>query len=265
MKRDEILNLAATPEERLLVGQLWDKARLADQAGRLSGTKFLSPAETDFALRVCERAGFPAVPDGGYDGAERCVMLLLPAWVEPEDAVSAPDNPIAVLRLEPHGHTALSHRDYLGALMGAGIQREALGDILVQPDGAFVFCLSELTPYLLQNLTQAGRERLTVSLAERADAAAAAAAQDGEDLDATVMSLRLDAVLAVGFRMARETAKNAVLQGLCTVNHRAVNKPERTVSAGDLLSLRGYGRLRLEALSGETRKGRTRIRLVRFR
>lgn len=259
------MNLAATPEERLLAGQLLDKARLADQAGRLTGTKFLSPAETAFAQLVCERAGFSAVQDGGYDNAERCVMLLLPEWMEPDETVSSPDNPITVIRLQPHGKTVLTHRDYLGALMGVGIQREALGDILVEEGNAFVFCLSELTPYLLQNLTQAGRERLTVSLADRAEAAAAAAAQSGEDMEATVMSLRLDAVLSVGFRMAREAAKNAVLQGLCTVNHRAVNKPERTVSAGDLLSLRGHGRLRLTELSGETRKGRTRIRLMRFR
>lgn len=265
MKRDDLLSLATTSEERLLAGLLWDKARLADQAGRLTSTKFLSPAEAAFAQTVCDRAGFSAVPDGGYDGAERCVMLMLPEWMEPDEATFAPENPITVIRLKPHGKTALTHRDYLGALMGSGIQREALGDILVEEGNAFVFCLSELTPYLLQNLTQAGAERLTLSVAERSDAAAAVAAQAGEIIDATVMSLRLDAVLAIGFRMARESAKSAVLQGLCSVNHRVVNKPERTVLAGDLLSLRGHGRIRLLEITGETRKGRTKICLMRFR
>ena len=160
LKRDGALDLAATPEERLLAGQLWDKAVFTGKTRRVSATKFLTPAEAAFAETLCTRAGFQLTLDGGYEGAERRTALFLPDGWETIHIFDTPDDPLAVLCMKPHGDTALSHRDYLGALMGAGIQREAVGDILVQDGTAYCFCLAELAPYLLQNMTQAGRESL---------------------------------------------------------------------------------------------------------
>ena len=87
----------------------------------------------------------------------------------------------------------------------------------------------------------------------------------GEPVTATVLSLRLDAVLAAGFGLSREEAKAAVAVGLCSVNHQPVLKPERLVQPGDLLSFKGRGRVRFTETGGETRKGRTFIRLLRYR
>ncbi len=264
LKRDGALDLAATPEERLLAGQLWDKAVFTEKTGRVSATKFLTPAEAAFAETLCTRAGFQLTLDGGYEGAERRTALFLPDGWETIHIFDTPDDPLTVLCMKPHGDTALSHRDYLGALMGAGIQREAVGDILVQDGTAYCFCLAELAPYLLQNMTQAGRERVTTTQVCRADVPAIEAPA-GEPVTATVLSLRLDAVLAAGFGLAREEAKAAVAAGLCSVNHQPVLKPERLVQPGDLLSFKGRGRVRFTETGGETRKGRTFIRLLRYR
>lgn len=265
MKRDEALRLARSEAERLLAAQAFDKAMLAEKSGRAAATKFLTPAEAAFVRRFCERAGLRAAFDGGYAGAERCVALFAPEYyMEAADAVESEENPVTVLRATNSGGAALTHRDYLGALMAAGIRREAIGDIAVHGAEAYIFCLAELTPYLTQNVTQAGCVRLTLKEARRSDVPAADGS-DGETVAATVSSLRLDAVAAAGFRLSREEAKAAVERGLCSVNHLPAAKPDTAVAEGDLISVRGKGRIRLAEVRGETRKGRVAVTLLRYR
>ncbi|PWL52363.1 MAG: RNA-binding protein [Clostridiales bacterium] len=265
MKRDEALRLAHSEAERLLAAQAFDKAALAEKSGRVAATKFLTPAEAAFVRRFCERVGLRAAFDGGYAGAERCVALFAPEYyMEAADAVESEENPVAVLRATNSAGAALTHRDYLGALMAAGIRREAIGDIAVHGAEAYIFCLAELTPYLTQNVAQAGRARLTLNEVGRA-AVPATDESDGEAVAATVSSLRVDAVAAAGFRLSREEAKAAVERGLCSVNHLPAAKPDAAVAEGDLISVRGKGRIRIAEVRGETRKGRVAVTLLRYR
>lgn len=265
MKRDEALRFARSEAERLLAGQALDKAFLAEKSGRVTATKFLTPAEAAFLRRFCGRAGLRAVFDGGHADAERSVALFPPEYMmEDADAVQSEGNPVAVLRATNSGGISLTHRDYLGALMAAGVRREAVGDICVCGAEAYLFCLAELVPYLTQNVTQAGRARLTLETAEREDVPAAGE-PEGDLVSATVSSLRVDAVAAAGFRLSREEAKAAVAQGLCGVNHLPADKPDACVAEGDLISVRGKGRLLLAEVRGETRKGRVAVTLIRYR
>ena len=261
MKRDEALRLAHSEAERLLAAQAFDKAALAEKSGRVAATKFLTPAEAAFVRRFCERVGLRAAFDGGYAGAERCVALFAPEYyMEAADAVESEENPVAVLRATNSAGAALTHRDYLAA----GIRREAIGDIAVHGAEAYIFCLAELTPYLTQNVAQAGRARLTLNEVGRA-AVPATDESDGEAVAATVSSLRVDAVAAAGFRLSREEAKAAVERGLCSVNHLPAAKPDAAVDEGDLISVRGKGRIRIAEVRGETRKGRVAVTLLRYR
>ena len=100
---------------------------------------------------------------GGYPGAERTICLFLPDWQEPEDALAlamADEGPVKVLRCTHNADGGITHRDILGAILGQGITREKVGDLLVGPESCDVLVLEELADYLLLHLDSAGRTRL---------------------------------------------------------------------------------------------------------
>ncbi|MBR5519740.1 MAG: hypothetical protein IKU55_03385 [Clostridia bacterium] len=256
---------ALSSDDRLLVRHVMDKAALAEKTSRLTSTKFLTPAEVALVRRFCAFAAIRVIFDGGSAEAERCVALFPPPYCDGiDDEYLLEDSPVAILRASVKGDTVLTHRDYLGALMAAGVQREAVGDIEVHEHEAYLFCLTELVPYLSQNVTQAGRAPLTLSVIDRADLPPREA-PDGEVLQATVSSLRLDALVAAGYHLSREDARAVIEQGLCSVDHLPVTKADAAVSEGILVSVRGKGRMKLTEVRGETRKGRLALTLFRYR
>ena len=152
---------------------------------------FCSPQQQALALDLLRRAGVPErayLRTGGYDGAERALILFLPDWMEPESA----ESPIRCLRTVFRVEEKVNHRDLLGSLMGLGIVREKVGDILVGPDSADLLVLDTVTDFLLSSWTSAGRAKLTV--AEIDPSHLHMPEIKCEEVRDTVSSLRLDAV-----------------------------------------------------------------------
>ena len=141
--------------------------------------------------------------------------------------------------------------------MGMGIIREKLGDILVSPDSADLMVLDTVADFLLQSWNTAGRARLNVSEIEPGHLHIPEVRYE-ERLD-TVSSLRLDAVCATGFRMARGKAAALIESGRVQLNWRECTKPDRQVSAGDTVYARGFGKFELTEIGGLTKKGRIPI------
>lgn len=251
--------LGLSGEERLAMAKVLDRAGQAQRRNIPAHTDFLSPQQRQTALDLLRLAGVPEtayVSGGGYDGAERQVLVFLPGWLEPEDA----ELPIRCLRAAYREEDRPSHRDFLGSLMGMGIVREKIGDILVGPSSADLLVLDSAEAFLLQSWTSAGRTKLKVS-AVGLDNLHIPAAQRRELRD-TVSSLRLDAVAASGFRMARGKAAGLIESGKVQLNWRECTKTDRLLEAGDVVSARGYGKFELAEVGGPTRKGRTSIVLL---
>ena len=188
-------------------------------------------------------------------GAERTVAYYLPEYLAPEDWLA--DGVVACLRATFYEKNALTHRDMLGALMGAGLRRDAIGDIYVAEDHCDFFVLDELAQYLLDNLTSAGRtalklRRLPLCEVERPP-------ERLRELRVTVSSLRLDGVLSAAFHVSRADAAQAVNAGRVAVNGAVCVKPDRQLAPQDVLALRGKGKLRILSLDGETKKGRQAV------
>ncbi len=255
-----VLPQRETEEEKLLLRRALDRANSAGRTNVMTSLGFLTRAERAYLERALPYEGITPVFDGGYPEAERSFALFLPEYLTPEDGVSETYSPLACLRIDNTAGTCLTHRDYLGSLLALGIRREVLGDILVDGDHAFLLCTREILPYLLQNYEKAGACSLRVSEAERSDLPRVV--ETGRTVMGTVASLRADAVLALAFRLSREEAKNAFRAGLCAKNHTVLEKAEAELAQGDLLSLRGRGRVRLTEIRGESRKGRTFVTLL---
>lgn len=261
MNRRELLDRAsATAEERLLLGRVWDKYEQCRSRCVPTHTEFLSPQEQAAARRLLQAIGAEESEYaffGGYEGAERRQLHFLPDW-----AFGPEEDAAAALRCRFYEAGTLNHRDFLGSLMGLGLTREKIGDILVGENSADVLVSRTAEPFLLEQWESAGRAHLQVAPLALADVTAPAQAQ--REVRDTVSSLRLDSVLSSGFSISRQKAADAVTAGRVEVNWLACAKPDRAVTEGDVLTVRGLGKCKLTAVGGPTKKGRLPVTLIRY-
>ena len=216
-------------------------------------TRFLEPSAWEDARRAAGQAGVHVGFYGGYPGSERCLAAFFDGD-EPEIG----EWPVTALRLEWNAKFARpAHRDLLGAVMGLGIERETTGDIAMGTwrgdDCAYLFCAPEVADYLCRNLQSAGRAALKVSVAAETPSLKP---PEGTFLRITVQNERLDAVLAAACRLSRSEAQRLVAAGLVKLNHVPCLRGDARLSEGDLISARGFGRVRVDRFDGESRRGR---------
>lgn len=265
MTKKELLDRCArSGEERVLLARVLDKLEQTHSRGVPAHTPFLSPGEGACVADLLNAWGRPRhLFWGGYTGAERTVCAFLPDWQEAEDFLADPEGPLAAVEAVFPQNASLGHRDILGALMGMGLTREKLGDILLPDAGRCqVAVLRETLPILLSQWESAGRWRLEVkeiSLSQLVPRPAQV-----KIIRDTVATPRLDAVLAAGFSMSRAKAAACISAGKAAVNHRECLKGDRLVGEGDVLTCRGLGKCVVKEVPGQSKKGRTMLVLERY-
>jgi len=248
-------------DDKFCLAAVEDEIEKCSRENRITHTDFLDMRIQGLAEPICKKAGVNFFFDGGYDNPERRIIVFMPDYASKEDYND--DQPMEILRvIHKEGGKALSHRDYLGSLLGLGITRDKIGDIIVYPNGADIIILKEMEEFLLANYDKAGRTELSLSI-EPISMLNLADVKTVEITD-TIASLRLDAVLASGFRASRTKAAEAVKQGFVFLNNVQVTKPDKEVKQGDIIVLRGRGKCVLEQIGGSSKKGRTFITIKRY-
>ena len=262
-KRELLDKFARDGDHRLLLARVLDQQQRAEQRGVPTHTGFLSPAEqaqsADLLMAAAPRQG---VLFGGYPEAERKLWAFLPDWLEEETWREGEDCPVCALQVKVHDSANLTHRDYLGSLMGLGLTREKIGDILLTGEGAQVLVLRETLPILLSQWEKAGRYPARLEEIPLSDLTPSQG--EVKKIRATVATQRLDAVLAAGFSIPRSRAADLIRGGRVMVNHRPCEKADKTVEAGDVLTCRGLGKCVLTQVGGTSRRGRTILELDRY-
>ena len=256
-------------EKEILISKALDKKRQSTDNSMITHTNFLSLDEIS-TVRTTDRE-YNEYTDtfyyGGYGDSERQLALFVPKFYDANDifvflSANEDDNPICIVRLKKDKFTALSHRDYLGAIMGLGIKREMIGDIKVTDEGADVFCLKSAANYICENLKKSGRgsvtgEILPVSSFDRAE-------DKFEICFTTVASLRLDGVISAFFNLSRSTAAEIVNKGLVYVNSSQCLKADYALKEGDKIVLRGKGKTVLTEIKGTSKKGKLKIEYKKY-
>ena len=262
MNKTELLNkFSKDAEERVVLARVLDQMDRAQRRSIPCATQFLSPAQRAAAEPLLAASGHPKhLFAGGYEGAERTICVFLPDWQEAEDYAAGEE--LAAIEAQFPPNTDLSHRDILGGLMGIGLTREKVGDILMLEDKAQIVALKEAAPIILSQFDQAGRARL--KLREISLSQLSPAPVQVKVVHDTVAALRLDAVLASGFSIARGKAADLISAGRVSVNHRECVKGDKAVAEGDILTCRGLGKCVLKSVGGQSRKGRIIIEIERY-
>lgn len=244
-------------EEDIFARRLRELALRAAHRGEAVFTHFLDLNQAQTALLTAREAGVSVVLNGGYEEAERRVAAFYA--YDPPAGEEWPICPVRIAWRPQFGSPG--HRDILGALMGLDFERERIGDIVLDRDCAWLFAEPEMGAYIASNLQSAGRVTVKCGIAEGVPSLPE---PEGRHVRDTVPSMRLDALVAAGFSLSRAEAARAIDQGRVFLNQAQTLRTDASVPEGALISLRGSGRFRLEAVEGETRKGRWAVRLFLY-
>lgn len=239
--------------------------RMIDLAEQVLGgrpfrlTDFMSPA--GLAIADAVHANYPGIKvetSGGYQGAER----LRIAFVD-QDFQGKVSMGIQALKVswDPR-FRLLTHRDVLGSLIGLGLERGKLGDIMVAQGGATILVDETVADFVVQNFKKIAMVSVEVSPMDLDQIKPKE--EKIKEIRTTVASLRLDSVASSGFSLSRTKVVEAIKAGLLQVNWQAAKGPSQEVAEGDMISMRGRGRVKVEAITGQSKKGRTGVFLKRF-
>ena len=246
-------------EDRLLVKHLLDLGEKALTTESALYADFLDPRQREAITReLAVVPGLRCLYYGGYRRAERQRLVLAPDFL----LLEAIDPRLAYLEITPAAPTGLSHQDYLGSLLALGLRREKIGDLIVLAAGCQAVTTEEMAPYIQANLRRVGRAGAAVTAIEPEQLQVPPERE--KEIRTTVASPRLDAVAADGFGVSRTRMAREIKAGRVRVNWQPMLNPDRLLAAGDVISIRGRGRVVLMEITGQTKKGRFGLVLKRL-
>lgn len=235
-----------------------DKVEQFYKMGKVVSTNFFDPSE--IVMILGEIKYVPHVIWGGFDGAERKIVLIGCEIEDCEYVNLIASEFISVLRISVI-NGVLSHRSILGSVLGLGIKREMIGDIIVQNNLCDIIVSKNIAEFILNNFKFVGHEKVEVheiSLDE-----IMIQEDSSKEVKTTVSSLRLDSVISAGYGISREKSSSLVKGEMVKLNHIVVKSAVKVLREGDLISVRGKGRLEIREIGGVSKSGRIKIILAR--
>ncbi|OOE12008.1 RNA-binding protein [Fictibacillus arsenicus] len=244
------------PEEHEFVDRVmrWKSETVERYSPKL--TDFLDPREQEIVKTIVGNDSDVRLSLwGGSSFSERKRALLFPEYYE-----AAQDDFQLVFYdiVYPSKFTQIEHRDVLGALMNIGVKRGKYGDILITGDKVQFVCAAEISGFIELNLTKIGKSGIKLHHIKSNDLMEIKT--DYDERNGTVSSLRLDVIVAEIYNLSRSKASPLIQQGRVKLNHKITDQAAAEVMEGDELSVRGFGRSKLFAIEGMTKKEKWRIR-----
>lgn len=201
---------------------------------------------------------------GGFEDSERKIAVFFPDYADGIDYIKENTelSPIVALNIKKDSFSALTHRDYLGAVMGLGIKREAVGDIIVTDKGCSMAVIRSVAAYIKENLTSVGRGSVKVEITDTFSDFESNTTF--EEKRCYVSSMRLDGVLSAAFSLSRNTAAEKIRRGEVLMNGVVMSKPDIKVPFGAKLVIHGSGKVIIDEDAGLTKKGRQAFLIKKF-
>jgi RNA-binding protein YlmH len=246
--------------EKLVEARIRDIFTIAGKNREKKASNFLDPREQQIAEAIA--GSFPGLSfyfDGGHEEAERKIIVAYP-----QDRSDEPlQQPLGALRItpkDPDEHPG--HRDYLGSILGLGINREKLGDILVGKAGADIIVKQEIMEYIGLNLVKVGNT--SVDVEEISVKELLQPERPYKEMKSTVASLRLDAIAGIAFGLSRSKMAPFIKGENIRLNFKTVKDPATPVKEGDVISANRLGRAKVAEVGGQSKKGRIFVKVHRY-
>ena len=266
MNKTEILEEYKNQEQRLLAAKILDKLEFTRTKNKIQYTDFLNLNEQEMAMKLLKKVDCSNYYFfGGKENLERKILVIYPDKLTEEMSRKNDDKIISIIRIKLPNELEgqYDHRTYLGSCIKIGIEREKIGDILVERTGADIIAKSEVTEFLFQNLAQLTRfkssEIAIQSISEIKDVEVTKI-----EISAIVAYIRLDNIVSTLAKTSRSKAQEILKQERVFLNHQVETKSSKEVKVGDVITIRGKGRFEFKEIAGNTRKGRFVIKIDKY-
>jgi RNA-binding protein YlmH len=244
-------------EEALLIKRFKELENRSYNRGVYEYSDFLNIYEQDLLFRNINTS-FSLF--GGYENAERQIAV----FGNEEDFGYSPSYPIVCILVSPLMQKFaddLTHRDFLGSVLGLGIKRETIGDIIIKNNTGYIFCLNTIADFITENLKKV---RHTSVKCEKVTETPEEVNPESTEKFIIVASERLDVIIAEIYNLSRSESNNLFLAKKVFVNGKLTENNSHKIKTGDIVSVRGFGRFNWLGTSGETKKGRLKATVEIF-
>ena len=211
---------------------------------------FMSPTSLYEATTILKGGKYTVF--GGVDFAERKMIR----FGSIEELGYEEPFPIAVLKIALQGGkfaSPITHRDVLGAVLNLGIERQKLGDIFINGTFCYVIADKTVAKLIIEELKSVGRNKVAV---EEIDRVPIEFAPQKKEMEFSIASNRVDAVLCKVYSLSRETSSALFDKGLVAINCKPCESPSKPLKEGDVVTARGFGKLVFEGEGGFSKKGK---------
>lgn len=236
-------------EDQILIDHLLDLALQSERYGSSTFSDFLNLNEqTIFYENREEFKGYLYRIYGGYEDAERQMVQFYQTYCSDDPY------PIVCVCIEPVSEKFsehLTHRDFLGAVLNLGIDRCKTGDILIKEHTAYLFCKESIASFICEHLINVKHTKVKAKIT---DILLATLKPEMKTKQGTVTSVRIDSIVALAFNLSRSQASRYISQKLVFINGRQADSNSRVPKDGDLVSVRGLGRFKLELTAQKSKK-----------
>jgi RNA-binding protein YlmH len=242
---------------KLLIAKANDWARQVLKKQECNFYDFFDPASQEQIADIIKEyntLGFSFY--GGYEYAERKMLSIYPKEEMPEER----EFKISILGFS--NTQAITHRDVLGALMGLGINREKTGDILFNEDRAYIYLKENIADYVMMHLNRIGNHEVSLNKCNHTDVIMKE--PEGKELNIIVASMRADGIISAAFKMSRSLSQQYIKGERVKVNHQLLIKQMKELKKGDIVSIRGKGRIEIIKENGNTKKGNIKLAVKRY-
>lgn len=259
MNRKDILKSISDADERLAAAKAIDKLELAKKTYTPEFTGFMDPYKAYAIKDMLLNNDCQIMIYGGFEESERVKIGFFPDFTKP-DADEFPIKPVEISYNLQYSR-ALSHRDFLGSILGLGITREKTGDIIIENSRAVAFVDSDIADYVVVNLERAGHTKVRVKLLENFKPGQ----KEVQDKRLTVASLRIDALLSGALNISRNKTSELIKGEKAFVNWKKITSVSHIIKENDVITLRGVGRVIINEIIGTTKKDRILINVSVFK
>ncbi len=194
---------------------------------------------------------------GGFEQAQRVLLGLFPSWQEADSSLFELDG----LFFSVKSYETLTHRDILGAVLSLGIERNSIGDIVLLEDKIVIFAKKSVANFISSSLQKAKHSSLKFmqNYSEKIDIQ-----PKYKQMSSTIASERLDCVLGAILRKSREKSCEVLRLGFVKLNYLETYTRTQKVKNGDIISVKGYGKFRVNSIENKTKKDRLKLEFEKF-
>ena len=259
MDRERIFKILENDVDKITVAHALDCAEMVSDKNMIKETPFLDPYHVEIIQKATNGLfGVKSIAHGGFSDSERKKIIFYPDFLKVEDI----EPEISFIEVLGINMSKYSHRDYLGSILGLGLKRDKVGDIIVFDEGCQIVVSNDILDYLLLNLTKIGNAKVEVK--EIYPHQLKIAPSKVKEISGTVASLRLDAVASLGFGLSRTKIGVLIKSEKAKVQYKTISNPAYQINQGEIISLRGRGRIEIADVGNLTKKNRIHVTIKKY-